>query len=841
MIRYFAKALAAHFRAGRTLFVLTLLGVALGVASVLSIQILNRNALGAFEGSVKAVSGEADLSVLPRGPALRETILPQVLGEPGVEAAWPLYRIDVALAGREHYYLEVIGFDLFQPVRVPWERERGDIAAVLSEPGWAAVTPQLAGEMHWKVGDAFDVTSGSRRVRLRVGALVDFQKLTPLASRRLAVMDIAQAQSLFGGAGELRQIDVKLAGGVSPSEAATRLQARLGEGVEVVTPEQRRRQASGLLGAFRLNLTALSFISLFVGGFLIYVSTQASLVRRRGEFGLLRSVGATPAQVFGLILGEVAVLGVLGVTVGLPLGYALAEANVGTVSATLSNLYMLEEIERLVLPWWMSVVAAAVGAGGVLVGALMPALDMSRRDTRSLLAAFSLHERIGEASVRLLAVGGAILAAAAAVAFAVGTTWKPAGFVVAVALLLAIPLLVPFVLGRAAACVPVRAFGLAYGLRALGVRLGTTAFAVAALAVAVSMLTGITLMIGSFRTTVEIWINDTLHADVYVTTESWQRARQQAALDPSVEAGLRSLPGVTAVDRLRQVVTHSGERRIIMGGADLSAASARGRFTLLEGNAATAVHRMTDEGAALISEPLARKAGLHVGDRLPIATPAGEKTFPIAGVFYDYSSDVGGAIVSLTTLDRHFGSGPVTNIALYFEPGRDIDRAIDEIKRRFPGAPLQIRSNKRLREEVFTIFDQTFAVTRLLQGMSLLIAACGITLSLLILARERVSELALYRALGAGRSQIFTVFLGKGLGIAIAGLVLGAAGGTALAMVLIFLINRAWFGWTIAVHWPWGALAEQTVTILAAAVLASLYPAFRASRTPAMELSRDDL
>ena len=142
---------------------------------------------------------------------------------------------------------------------------------------------------------------------------------------------------------------------------------------------------------------------------------------------------------------------------------------------------------------------------------------------------------------------------------------------------------------------------------------------------------------------------------------------------------------------------------------------------------------------------------------------------------------------------------------------------------------------------MFAIFDQTFAVTRLLQGMSLLIAVCGITLSLLVLARERVAELALYRALGARRDQLFRVFVGKGLGIAGFGLALGGVGGAVLAAILIFVINRAFFGWTIAVHVPWTELASEAAALLAAAVVASRYPALRASRTPATELSRDDL
>jgi putative ABC transport system permease protein len=183
----------------------------------------------------------------------------------------------------------------------------------------------------------------------------------------------------------------------------------------------------------------------------------------------------------------------------------------------------------------------------------------------------------------------------------------------------------------------------------------------------------------------------------------------------------------------------------------------------------------------------------------------------------------------------------MTNVDLYLAPGVGTEAAIDALRARFPTVPLEILDQRALRREILAIFDQTFAVTRLLQGMALLIAACGITLTLLVLARERVAELALYRALGAGRRQIFGVFLGEGVGMAILGLLLGVPSGAALAAILILLINRAYFGWTIAFHVPVGALAAQAATILAAATVASVYPALSASRTPASELSRDDL
>jgi putative ABC transport system permease protein len=839
VIRYFIRATGAHLRKAPSLFLLTVLGVALGVASVLAIQIINRNAIGAFSAGIQAISGEADLSVLGQATTFDENLYPLVLGEEGVAAAWPLYQVDVALAERDLFFLQIYGVDLFSPVRPPWSTTPEDLSEAVSELGWLAVTPVLAEEMGWAEGDSIQVTSGTRRVDLVIGALVDFQQMSPLASRKLAVMDIAQAQSLLGTAGLIHQIDVRIREGSDREELRTRLQERLGPSVQVVTPEQREKQAADLMGAFRLNLTALSFISLFVGLFLVYTSIQASLLRRRTEFGLLRSMGATSDQVFGLILGEVVLLGALGVLLGLPLGYWVARGNVEMVSSTLTNLYLLQEIESLGLPLSLYVLASCVGVGGAITGALFPALDMSRRDCKSLLSVTTLHERVSSAAGPLFVAGWLLLGLTGAWFWLWGQDWKPAGFVLAVAILVSLPLLTPFLIRKICARITVRGLNLAYSLKTLSTQLQNTSFASASLGIAVSMLVGITLMIGSFRETVQLWVQTTVQADIYITTPSW-RADPEATMDEGLVAGIVAHPGVTSSEELRRIFVSTGGKRISVAGVEMKLASAgQSRFPLFEGDRLEVIQQLKEQGAVLISEPLARKSGLEVGDRISLSGPRGMKEFPIAGIYYDYSSDVGSAAMDLATMNEHFGLAPLNSLSLYLEPDREPEQVIDELRARFPDIPLRMRSNQHLREEIFEIFDQTFAVVRILQVMSLLIAVCGIMLTLLVLARERISELALYRALGASRLQIFRVFVGKGLGMGLIGLTLGTVGGTVLAVILIYIINRAYFGWTIQAHWPGWPLAQQYATILAAALLASIYPAIRASKTPATELSRD--
>jgi putative ABC transport system permease protein len=855
VIRYVVRAAAKELRGARLLFALAVAGVALGVGSVLSIQLLNQGALGTFAGTVRAVSGDADLSVLPWAGGLDEALLPAVLGTPGVASAVPLWRAEVALEARPGEGLELVGADLLAAAlvrgpaasgdagagraRTAWALPAGALSAALGTRGWVAVTPELAAREGWREGSSIAVSLGSRRATLVVGALVDLRRLAPLASRRLAVMDLAQAQGLLGARGRIHQIDVRARPGTAVAALADALAARLGGRARVATPEQRTVEAAGLLAAFRLNLTALSLVSVLVGAFLVHASVRASLARRREELGVLRAVGATRAQVLSLVLSEAATLGVAGTVVGIPLGWLAARANLAAVSGTLRTVYLLEGIDAVSLGPGVLLLAVAVGVGGALAGAVLPALDASREDPRALLSPLGVEERSRANAGRLLAAGIAAVAVSAAVrALAAGI--PASAFAVALGVLAAVPLAAPAALSALAALPRPARLGARWGIRTMGARPSGAAVAAGALAVAVSMLVGVTVMVGSFRGSVERWLDATLRADVYVTTPSWRRARSEATLSPAVVARLRAEPGLVSLDLLRQVQTLAAGRRISVSGIDAALPGVAARFELVAGDPAGAVAALGG-GAALVSEPLARKAGLWPGSTLVVPGAAGEVALPVAGVYRDYGAESGAALVDLSTFARAFGPGPPSNAALVLAPGVDPEAAVARLRADLEHEAVLVRSNRTLRGEVLAIFEQTFAVTRLLQVMGLVIAAAGVTLSLLVLARERRGELALYRAVGASRPGLAALFLGRGLALGAVGLLLGAAGGGALALVLVRSVNPAFFGWTLGVHVPWGTLAGQALAILAAAAAASVHPALVASRTPARELSRDAL
>ncbi len=584
---------------------------------------------------------------------------------------------------------------------------------------------------------------------------------------------------------------------------------------------------------------------MLVGGFLIFSAVHASLVRRRRHFGLLRSLGASRGQVLGVILIEAAVLGTVGTALGLPLGYLAARLNVDTVSATLTNIYLLSEIEQLRLPPLLVVVAALVGLGGAVLGALLPALDIVRRDPVALLGAAGLPERVARLAPRLAAGGLAIAVVVMVWYWGGGHRLKESGFVLAFVLMVALPLWTPLLLRETCGRVPPSGFGWRLGLRGLASRLQSTSFAVAALAVTVSMLVGITLLIGSFRQTLDTWIGRSLVADIFVTGATWERDQGRAWLAEDVVDTLVHFDGVRAADLQRRLDARTVDGRPVRLAAFRRVGEAPGRWAarvpLLSGDADRVERELRDHGAVMITEPLARRLDLAVGDTLVLAGPRGPAALAVAGVGYDYSSENGLVFLTRRTLESIYGPGGTASLAIHLEPDRDVEATLDAMRAALPGAAVELRSNARLRAEILDIFDQTFAVTRILQAMALVIAVCGVSLTLLIMGRERATELALYRSLGATRGQIFRLGLSEGAGLGVLGLALGLLGGAVLAVILILLINRAWFGWTIRFALPWSALVWQMVWILGGSLAASVYPALRSSRTPIAELTREDL
>jgi putative ABC transport system permease protein len=453
---------------------------------------------------------------------------------------------------------------------------------------------------------------------------------------------------------------------------------------------------------------------------------------------------------------------------------------------------------------------------------------------------FDAGRRIG---VRALTAGVGLLIAAAVLCTLGPVDGLPVfGFAAAVAGVLGVALLVPAALaalGRLGAALLGRLFGVEGRLAHsnLLAAIPRLSVSVAALSVALAMMVAIAIMIGSFRETVVYWVSQTLQADLYVSTARRSSLDSHSTISPSFERIVRSTPGVDAVDPFRSVNLVFDGRLTVLGAGDFSVLRTRRRLLYKEpSNPAAAVERAAAGDAVLVSEAFAIKAGKHAGDSLRLETPAGQKSFRIAAVYYDYTTDRGVVVMDSGTFARYYGASRPISLAIYLQPGASPE-AVREAMLRALGDEHRvfIHTNGTLRREVLRIFDSTFAITYALEAIAIAVAIMGVAGTLFTLILERRRDLTILRLVGAGRRQVRRMVLVEAGVIGLVSQALGLAAGVGLALILIYVVNVQSFGWTIQFHVPLVFLLQMTIVMTVATSLAGVYPARLASAVQPVE------
>jgi putative ABC transport system permease protein len=365
-----------------------------------------------------------------------------------------------------------------------------------------------------------------------------------------------------------------------------------------------------------------------------------------------------------------------------------------------------------------------------------------------------------------------------------------------------------------------------------------TSVTIAALAAAVAMAIGVSVMVFSFRRTVESWIDQTLVADFFVAPASNEIVGPSSFIPPEAIKYFETQPGVAAVDTFRDASS-------LMGNETIAVAVVRGteqrRLHFLRGNGETIMQRFQNEECVLVSESFARRHRTRDGEMLELQTPEGGKKFPVAGTFYDYTRDQGVVYMTTKTFVAHWKDDRVHSLAVYFDPNTSPDSVMSGFRAEFSRTgQFMTLSNRDLRTRIFEIFDQTFAVTYVLRTIAVIVAIVGICLTLTTLITERSRELAVLRAIGASVGQLRKLLLWESAMIGFLAAIVGLASGLCLSFVLTGVINRAFFGWTIQLAFPWRSLAFTPVWIIAAAVLAGVIPAWRAGRLIVAEALRNE-
>jgi putative ABC transport system permease protein len=839
MLRLFLTHSLRYFARHPALTALNVVGIALGVTVFLSIQIINHSALESFRASVDIVAGKADLEVIGDGLRFDERAYPIVNNHPDIAAATPTVEDVASLTDFPGEYLQILGIDIFSngPLRTfelhDAANQKPDIAGFLRDPRVIALTRKLSERLRLKIGDPLRLETQTGTETFHIGYILDFGEDAPGADEHLAVMDIANAQENFRHVGKLSRISALLRPGADFDAVCADLRAKLPAGVIVQAPDRHNRQIERMIGAFQLNLTALSLISLLVGMFLIYNTVATAVVRRRHEIGVLRALGLGRRQVQFLFIAEALVLGVAGLLLGLVLGVVLAGQLVGAVSQTITSLYILASIENLVVSPWAILAAMVLCLGAVLVAAWFPAREAALISPVEALSTGHLEETSARGTGRWLVVGMGLLAVAgllARLSLGTGPAWLSFGS--ALFTLLGFAFFVPSVsrlFSRWVKPGPVMA-RIAFGHFAQS--LHRTSMAIASLVVALAMVVGISTMIYSFRMTVEAWLNRSIQSDLVIAPAANLLIGNRELIRPEVERIVAALPNIT-YDSFRELRVQINGETVKLATVRLAVTRDIERLTFEQGDSREAFDQAIDHGAVLVSAPFHRRFHLGLGDTLHLATPTGPRDFRIAGVYVDYTTEGGVILVDWQTYKKYWQDDSINGIGIYIDKksGLSAEQLQAELRPMIaPYGDYLIKSNEELREQVFRIFDQTFSVTYILQTIGIIISALGIYLSLTILVTERRREISILRAIGASRGQIEAMVLWEAAIIGLLGSVIGIVAGLVLAAILSFVINVSFFGWTISWATPWGFLLGLPVAVIAAALAAGYGPARQAAR-----------
>jgi putative ABC transport system permease protein len=826
-------------------FGLSLLGIALGVAVVVSIDLSIDSARRAFVLSNQAVLG-ASTHRLRGGPVgIDERLYARLRVEiPGLRAA-PV--VEGYGAGDDGVALRILGIDVFAeaPFRPRLERSavgRGDVLTrLLTSPGAVLLSAETAARLGVAAGDPFDIVINGRVRSLELIAVLDADDALGSASLAdVVVTDIATAQELLDRLGRLSRVDV-----IAGDGEARRIAARLPAGVRLERAASGSRFAERMTGSFNLNLMMLGLLALMVGMFLVYNTVTFSVVQRRQLIGQLRATGVTRGQIFALILGEAALVALLAVAAGLALGVLLAEQLVGLVSRTINDLYFQVSVRTLTVTPVILAKAALVGLVAALVAAAMPALEATRVAPRAAMARSLLEVRMRRRLPRASIAGGASLLLAAVLVRLPGES-PGLGFAALFALVCGCALLAP---GATLALLRVlRPLSTCSGgwlgrlaLRGVAANLSRTAIAIAALMVALSATVGVGVMVDSFRRSVSSWLDLTMRADMYVGLPG---APGERALDPEIMAQVTALPGVADVSAGRGVTVVAelgdGARSLDLVAIKMARKSYAG-FQLLEGDPLSAWSAYDTGGAVIVSESFARREGLAPGSHVRLHTDGGVHAFPVAGVFRDYGSEHGTIVMSRTTYDRRWHDPAVSTLGVYAAEGVDTDALRAAVASAIGGEQqLVVRDTRAIKNASMEVFDRTFTITAVLRGLATIIAFVGILSALMALQLERAKEVAVLRAQGLTPAQVWQLVQTQtGVMGLIAG-VLSLPVGTAMALLLILVINLRSFGWSMDVHLDPTILLQAVGLSIAAALIAGIYPAYRMARiSPAGALRED--
>ncbi|MEO6565571.1 MAG: FtsX-like permease family protein, partial [Casimicrobiaceae bacterium] len=665
--------------------------------------IINATAVSEYESGMRTLAGAADLEIRGARSGFDETVYARVAADRGVATASPVVEVDARIAGRDEA-LRIVGVDVFRAAAVtPALVGTASDPLDLLRPGLVYVTPAVLAWLRITDGDSLVVQAGQRDVPLRLAGT-----LAGAADQRLGAMDIAAAQDLFGRGGMLSRIDLRLRPGVDAAAVRERLARLLPPGTAIAAPADNTSTMARMTLAYRVNLNVLALVALFTGGLLVFSTQALSVVRRRAQFALLRTLGLTARALQGWMLVEGALLGVLGSAIGLCAGIGLAAVALRILGADLGAGFFRGDLPALVIAPWAAVAFGTLGIAATLSGSLLPARDAAHAAPAAALKAGDDERAF--ARLRHPRVAAALLVAGTLATLLPPVRGLPlAGYAAIALLLFGTLLLLPQIAARLLAWVPQprSASGRLAVLQLRGAP-GAITVSLATTVASVALMVSMAIMVASFRVSLDAWLERLLPADVYLRAAA---AGDSGWFDTDTQAALRGIDGVARIDflRVQSVLLDPQRPRVSILARDLPNVDPGSALPLVGDVVAVPPG---GPPPAWISEAVADLSGLKPGTTLQLPLADGLHTFIVAGLWRDYARQQGAIVVERALYVRLTGDTTANDAAIWLRPGVSVAEFRSRLDQAWPEASrLTLATPGEIRTLSLRIFYRTFAVT----------------------------------------------------------------------------------------------------------------------------------
>jgi putative ABC transport system permease protein len=852
MLRLLTTVSWRHVTRHRLRTALTFFGIALGVAVVVAIAMVNRSLTTSFQSTIDQIAGKAVLQVANGESGIAESLYPIVRDTSGVREAAAAVEGFLPLVGSPGERLYVYGVDLLTDFAIREHQFTDDrfgfeqALDFIASPDSIALTESFSRRLNLPIGAKIILLTSQGQREFTVRALLKEQGTATVFGGSFALMDLPVAQRTFGKEGKLDIVDLIVEEGETIEAVQQRLRERLQGAAAVERPRERGEQIELLLTSFRVGLFFVSLIALFVGFFLIYNTVSVSVIQRKKEIGTLRCLGMKQSELLRLIMTEALLLALAGSVLGALLGWLLARAALVAVGETVGNLFSLMELAAGDFTLRESVIALGSGVAVAVLAALHPAVEAVR---------VSPLENVRQAA------------------------WRPAGrgkrswpnwlgissFILSPALLLIAPAvegpvekfsvgvagMLIFLLGVAAFCPALIGFAvrrfrhLKWGLPGLSwielrlasdslyrnpIRSGIT---VATIVISLAAIFTIASFVSSVRGSLLAWVDQMVTADLIVSSGARTAGPRNVPLREDLLPELRKIPGIQVIDLYRLIrSTYEGKPILIESFSARDSAPVR-TLPMAEGDGARALREMADGKGVIVSESFQSKFGIGSGDRVELLTPSGKFSFAVLGVYIDYSSDSGSVLLDRALYKKYWKDELLDAFDLWIEPGADERSIIEAIKERH-GEQYQlfISTHGELRDAVVGIMEQSFVVNYAVEIVAVIVAILSVVNTLLASVLDRTREIGVLRAIGATQSQVRRTVVAEAGWIGLLGGLLGLLAGTVMAYHHVVYNTKELTGWTFQFYYPYDLAALSIIASVILCMLASFAPAKQAASLP---------